>query len=314
MTYSIIARDPESGRFGAAVQTCNLAVGTWVPWAAAGIGVVATQALAERKYGTSGLDLMRGGYTAPKALQALLAADPDREQRQVSMIDAAGNVATHTGACCIPEAGSFVGESFCTQANMMASDTVWDAMASAYQAAQGKLAERLLAALDAAQAEGGDLRGKQTAALLVVAEKPSPVPLVDLRVDHSQQPLAELRRLLRLHRAYALAYEIVDHIAEGDKEPVLDLIGQIRGLAPHEPYLRCLCGLHLERDLGLREEALTLLLPLIVDHPQWRTYLQREQLSARVGGCSVLDPQFLQVLDNRLETAAKYAYTPEENR
>jgi len=297
MTYSIIARDPETGQFGAAVQTCNLAVGTWVPWAAGGVGVVATQAMAERRYGTSGLDLMRGGYTAVQALQSLLAVDPKREYRQVSMMDSAGNIATHTGDCCLPQAGSFVGDDFCTQANMMRQKTVWRAMADAYQTADGKLADRLLAALDAAQAEGGDIRGQQTAALLIVGERPSPIPVLDLRVDHDPDPLGQLRRLLRLHRAYALEYEIVACVDKGHMEPIYDLITQIGELAPDEPYLECLRALHLERDLGLRDEALAILCPLIEKHPQWRAYLERELTAAQIGRCPELDPQFLNDLD-----------------
>lgn len=297
MTYSIIARDPETGQMGAAVQTCNLAVATWVPWAAGGVGVVATQALAERRYGTSGLDLLRGGYTAAEALHALLAADPKREQRQVAMIDSAGRMATHTGACCLPEAGSFVGETFCTQANMMLRDTVWPAMAAAYTAATGDLADRLLAALDAAQAEGGDLRGQQTAALLVVAAEPSPLPLIDLRVDHDPQPLLQLRRLLRLHRAYALAYAIDDCLDAGQTAPLDDLIARIGALAPDEPYLTCVRALHLERALGRRNEALAILRPLVARQPQWRIYLERELAAAQTAGCAPLDPQFLLDLD-----------------
>ncbi|MFQ5434357.1 MAG: DUF1028 domain-containing protein [Anaerolineae bacterium] len=297
MTYSIIARDPETGHFGAAVQTCNLAVGTWVPWAAGGVGVVATQAMAKRRYGTSGLDLMRGGYTAVQALQALLAADPNREYRQVSMIDSAGNIATHTGRCCLPAAGSFVGDNFCTQANMVMQDTVWTAMAAAYQSTEGELADRLLAALDAAQAEGGDLRGKQTAALLVVDKQSEPIPLIDLRVDHDPNPLIKLRQLLQLHRAYDLEYKIVDCVDREETEPIYDLIRQIGELAPDEPYLQCLRGLHLERDLGLREEALAIFRPLIQKHPQWRTYLERELAAANNPDCPKLDPQLLQALD-----------------
>lgn len=314
MTYSIIARDPETGQMGAAVQTCNLAVGTWVPWAAGGVGVVATQATAERRYGTSGLDLMRGGYSATEALRALLAADDDRELRQVSMIDSSGDIATHTGICCIPEAGSNLGETFCTQANMMARHTVWNAMAAAYQQAEGTLAERLLAALDAAQVEGGDLRGKQTAALLVVEERTSTWPLVDLRVDHSPQPLSELRRLLRLHQAYALEYKIVDYVAAGTLDPVQELVAQMGELAPDEPYLHCLRALHLERDLGLRDEALAILQPLVEQQPQWRVYLQRELRSGMAAGCPELDPQFLGALDNLLETTAGLVPMGEEER
>jgi len=300
MTYSIIARDRQTGQLGAAVQTFNLAVGTWVPWASGGTGVVATQATAERRYGTSGLDLMRGGHTAAQALQALLAADPKREFRQVSMIDNDGNVATHTGKCCLREAGSYVGDMFCTQANMMLRNTVWQAMARAYEETAGSLAERLLAALDAAQLEGGDLRGRQTAALLIVDNRLSPIPLVDLRIDHDPEPLVQLRRLWRLHQAYTLEYQIVEHVEKGDTEPVGDLIAQIGELAPDEPYLQCLCALHLARDLDLRQEAQAILRPLVDRGPQWRIYLERELAAAQGAGCVQLDPQLLQDLDQPL--------------
>ena len=287
---------------GVAVQTCNLAVGTWVPWAAGGVGVVATQAVAERQYGTSGLDLMRGGYTASEALQALLAADRQREQRQVSMLDSAGHIATHTGRCCVPAAGSVMGDTYCVQANMMARDSVWPAMAAAYEKTKGVLAERLLAALDAAQAEGGDMRGRQTAALLIVGKERSPIPLVDLRVDYDPRPLRQLRRLWQLHQAYMLEYQIVDALAQGNREPVARLIEQIGEIAPDEPYLQCLRALHLERDLGLRQEALDILQPLVDQQPQWRTYLERELAIAPVAGCSDLDSQLLHDLDQRQQS------------
>ena len=299
MTYSIVAREPETGQLGVAVQTFNLAVGTWVPWAAGGAGAVATQAVAERRYGTSGLDLMRGGYTAVQTLNALLATDPKRDFRQVSMIDSAGNIATHTGESCLPEAGSFVGDTFCTQANMMLRNTVWQAMAAAYEAAEGDFANRLLAALDAAQAEGGDMRGKQTAALLIVDSKPSPIPLIDLRVDHDPNPLVEMRRLLRLHRAYALEYQIVDLVENGEPGQVYELIQQIFELAPDEPYLHCLCALHLERALGLREEATAVLQSLIQKDPRWRTYLEREMMASQSSAWPALDPLLLRALDHQ---------------
>jgi uncharacterized Ntn-hydrolase superfamily protein len=257
---------------------------------------------------------MRAGFSAEEALQGLLAADADSDVRQVSMIDSAGSVASHTGRCCIPQAGSYVGESFCTQANMMAHDTVWGAMAAAYMTAQGSLAERLLAALDAAQAEGGDLRGKQTAALLVVGNEPSPIPLVDLRVDHNPEPVAELHRLLRLHQAYELEYQIVDLIAAGEQNAAYDLIARVGEAAPDEPYLQCLRALHLERDLGRRDEALKILQPVVADQPQWRTYLERELLASEAAGCAGLDPQFLSDLDMAMEEAANDPSPVEENR
>lgn len=301
MTYSIIAHDPLTGHLGAAVQTCNLAVGTWVPWASPGVGVVATQAVAERRYGTAGLDLMENGYSAEETLRTLMAADPKRENRQVSMIDQSGNIATHTGTCCIPQAGSFIGDTFCTQGNMMANDGVWGAMADAFQSTTGSLADRLLAALEAGQAEGGDLRGRQTAALLVVGDQPSSFPLVDLRVDHDPDPVGQLGRLLKLHKAYTLEYKIVDCLEADDKESIPELIDQINELAPTEPYLQCLCALHLERAMGKREEALAILEPLVKNQPQWRTYLEVELTAAHVTNCSDLDRQLIVELDRRLQ-------------
>jgi uncharacterized Ntn-hydrolase superfamily protein len=302
MTYSIIARDPRTGHMGAAVQTFNLAVGTWVPWARAAVGVVATQASADRRYGTSGLDLMAGGYTAEGALQALLAADPQRETRQVSMIDSAGRIATHTGACCIPEAGSCSGDTYCAQANMMANDTVWPEMAAAFESAEGPLANRLLAALDAAQAAGGDLRGRQTAALLVVDSRPSAVPLVDLRVDHDPDPLGQLRRMLRLHEAYMLEYEVADNVQKGELAPVPQQLDRLGELAPDESYLQCLRALHFERALGMREAALNILQPLIAAEPQWRIYLERELAASEAAGCADFDPGLLLEMDQRRRT------------
>jgi uncharacterized Ntn-hydrolase superfamily protein len=295
MTYSIVARDSKTGQFGVAAQTFNLATGTWVTWAEGGVGAVATQALAERSYGTLGLDLIRGGKSAHEALTALLAIDCKREFRQVSIVDQAGNIATHTGDRCFPEAGSFVGDSFCTQANMMARNTVWRAMAVAYQSADGDLPERLLAALDAAQAAGGDMRGKQTAALLVVGPDRTPVPLVDLRVDHDPDPLGELHRLLRLHRAYMAEYAILDYVEADDDETAYQMTKQIVEWAPDEPYLRYLCALHLAGHLDRWDEALDMLRSLIGTSPLWEAYLQREAAVDNFG-CPGLGSRLLDAL------------------
>jgi uncharacterized Ntn-hydrolase superfamily protein len=205
-TYSIVARDPATGQLGVAVQSHNFAVGTVVPWAEAGVGAVATQSIPDLSYGKLGLDLMRAGKSAPDAIRSLLAGDDGRDLRQVAMIDARGRVASHTGSRNIPEAGHEVGANFAVQANLMVNDKVWPAMARAFETATGPLAERMLAALDAAQAAGGDIRGKQSAAIVVVAGTPTGNSwvdrVVDLRVDDSTEPLKEMRRLLVLRRAY----------------------------------------------------------------------------------------------------------------
>lgn len=212
-TYSIVARDATTGEMGVAVQSHWFAVGSLVAWAESGVGVVATQSFVDPSYGQLGLALMRAGKSAPDTLKALLAGDEGREVRQVAMLDAQGRVAAHTGAKDIPFAGHHVGNGYSVQANLMASDTVWPAMARAFESTPGDLAARLLAALDAAQAEGGDIRGRQSAALVIVGGQPNGQAgadrLFDLRVDDHPEPLKELRRLVTLQRAY-------NHMNAGD--------------------------------------------------------------------------------------------------
>ena len=205
-TYSIVARDPATGTIGVAVQSHWFSVGSVVSFAEAGVGAVATQSFVDPSYGPLGLTLMRTGRTAPEALQALLAGDSGREVRQVGMVDAQGRVATHTGNLCIPAAGGQSGAGYVVQANLMEKPSVWPAMARAFEAARGDLAERMLAALEAAEAEGGDIRGRQSAALVVVKAASTGRPwadrLFDLRVEDHAEPLRELRRLVGLQRAY----------------------------------------------------------------------------------------------------------------
>src|SRR3954447_23216996 len=212
-TFSIVARDPVTGEIGVAVQSHWFGVGTTVPWAEAGVGAVATQSFVDPSYGKLGLELMRVGKSAPDALKALLAGDEGREVRQVAMIDSQGRVAAHTGKSNIDAAGNFVGKNFSVQANLMANDKVWPAMAQAFESTRGDLATKMLAALDAAQAVGGDIRGRQAAALIVVSGKPTGRQwqdrIFDLRIDDNPEPLKELRRLVTLQRAY-------NHMNAGD--------------------------------------------------------------------------------------------------
>jgi uncharacterized Ntn-hydrolase superfamily protein len=212
-TFSIVARDPATGELGVAVQSHWFSVGPIVPWAEAGVGAVATQSFVDPSYGKNGLDLMRAGKSAPDTLKELLAKDEAREVRQVAMIDAQGRVDAWTGKNDIQAAGHIVGKDFSVQANLMLNDKVWPAMARAFENTKGDLAERMLAALDAAQAAGGDIRGRQSAALIVVTGKPTGQAwkdrVFDLRVDDSPEPLRELRRLVRLQRAY-------NHMNAGD--------------------------------------------------------------------------------------------------
>ncbi|MFK7921250.1 MAG: DUF1028 domain-containing protein [Bacteroidia bacterium] len=212
-TYSIVARDPDTGEMGVAVQSHWFSVGSLVTWGEAGVGVVATQSFVNPAYGPQGLALMKTGLSAEQSLKALLAGDEGREVRQVAMLDVKGNVATHTGANCIQAAGHFVGDNFSVQANLMDNDKVWPAMAEAFEKAEGPLAERMVAALAAAQAVGGDIRGKQSAAILVVKGESSGQvwadKVVDLRIEDHPEPIKELQRLMRVHRAY-------EHMNAGD--------------------------------------------------------------------------------------------------
>jgi uncharacterized Ntn-hydrolase superfamily protein len=213
-TFSIVARDPVTGEMAVGVQSHWFSVGTAVSWGEAGVGVVATQSFVNKSYGIKGLNLMKQGKTAPEALAELLAADEGREVRQVAMIDANGNVHSFTGKNCIDHAGSIVGKNYAVQSNMMLGNGVNTAMSKAFEGSAGQpLAERVLIALKAAQAAGGDIRGKQSAALLVVAGKSTGQPwnerLIDLRVDDNSTPLLELGRLLNTYRAY-------EHMDKGD--------------------------------------------------------------------------------------------------
>jgi uncharacterized Ntn-hydrolase superfamily protein len=208
LTYSIVARDADSGELGVAVQSRAFACGASVMWARPGVGAVATQAFGERSYGALGLDLLAAGKTPEQALAALVTADEQSDVRQVAIVNADGAVAAHTGEACIPDAGHRTGEGYSVQANIMRSPEVWPAMADAFESATGSLARRMLAALEAAEEAGGDWRGMQAAALLVVPPEGRPWDVVaDLRVDDHSAPVKELRRLLDLRDGYAAIYE-----------------------------------------------------------------------------------------------------------
>ena len=238
-TYSIVARDTQTGELGVAVQSHWFSVGSVVPWVEAGVGAVATQSLVDPAYGPLGLELMRMGRSAPAALASVLAGDQGREVRQVAMIDAAGRVAAHTGKRCIAAAGHIVDPDaqFSVQANLMASDKVWPAMAKAYREAKGDLADRMVAALEAAENAGGDIRGRQSAALVIVAAKPSGKPWVDrrfdIRIEDHPDPIGELKRLVRLQRAYAHMNAGDVAIERNDFEKARDEYAAAEKLAPH---------------------------------------------------------------------------------
>lgn len=235
-TFSIVARDTLAGEMGVAVQSHWFSVGPVVPWAEAGVGVVATQSLVDISYGPLGLDLMRVGKSANQALRALLTADSHPELRQVAMMDASGRIAAHTGGSCIAEAGHIVGADYSVQANLMLNDKVWPTMAEAFEKTKGDLAERMLASLEAAQAAGGDIRGQQSAAILIVRLEPTgrvwQDRLIDLRVEDNPHPIEELRRLVNLQRAYNHESKGDDYLAQNDLEAALREYTAAAALAP----------------------------------------------------------------------------------
>ena len=277
-TFSIVARDPLTGQMGVAVQSHWFSTGSIVTWAEPGVGAIATQSMVEVSYGPLGLNGLRDGNAPGEVLSQLLKADENREVRQVAMVDAKGRIAVHTGNRCIAEAGHQSGNQFSVQANMMLKNTVWPAMAAAYESAQGDLADRLLAALDAAQAEGGDIRGKQSAAMLVVNGKRSETPwagiLVDLRVEDHPEPLLELRRLLSVQRAYESMNRGDALLSEGKVEEAFEAYDRGAKLAPHLAELPFWQAVTLA-DTGRVEESLPIFKRVFEEDPNWALLLQR---------------------------------------
>jgi uncharacterized Ntn-hydrolase superfamily protein len=270
VTYSIIAFDPETRQCGVAVQSHYFSVGGLVPWGEPGIGAVATQAVVEPAYGPRGLERMRAGRTAPEALAELVAADKLGPVRQVAMVDAHGGIAAHTGADCMAFAGQEVDHHHSCQANLMRTGKVWGAMSEAYLGASGSLAERLLDALDAGEAAGGDLRGRQSAAILVVPAEGEPWHrLVDLRVEDHEDPLGELRRIVRLNGSYRLLREADETFTAGDEEKSNDLYVQAWERVPENHELKFWAALAMV-ERGEDERGAALLREAIDDHADWR--------------------------------------------
>ncbi len=277
-TYSIVARDPATGELGVAVQSHWFSVGSVVAWAEPGVGAVATQSFVDPDYGPLGLELMRSGKSAERSLAALLAADQHTDVRQVGMVDATGSVANHTGENAIAEACDATGEGYAVQANLMWKPTVCTAMSRAFEAMEGDLAERLVVALEAAEAEGGDMRGKQSATLLVVSgdagEPPWGGRLFDLRIEDHEEPLVELRRLLVVARAYRLMNEGDEHMAAGDVERASEAYSAAGDLVPdnHETIFWHAVTL---AAAGRETEAMPLFARAFDLWPLWRELVRR---------------------------------------
>jgi uncharacterized Ntn-hydrolase superfamily protein len=278
MTYSIVARDPQSGELGVAVQSRYFSTGSVVTWAEAGVGAVATQAMARMDYGPEGLELMRDGVSARDALARLLEADGGRAIRQVAMIDASGRVAAHTGGRCIEAAGHVVGEGYSVQANMMVDATVWPVMSAAFESSKGDLAARMLAALDAAQAAGGDIRGQQSAAMIVVSAKRGERPwhgrVLELRVEDHPRPLDELRRLLTVQRAYRANGEAAALLAQGKRDESDAAYALARELAPENDELRFWAAVTMLHH-GRNDEAIALFREAFARNPALEELLPR---------------------------------------
>ncbi|HSS94663.1 MAG TPA: DUF1028 domain-containing protein [Candidatus Dormibacteraeota bacterium] len=301
MTYSIVARDPKTGELGVAVQSHYFQVSPAVPWALAGVGAVATQSQVNLSFGPLGLELMQAGHRAEQALRALVAGDPQAEMRQCGIVDAAGGVAAHTGSKCIPAAGHHLGDGFTCQANLMEKDTVWAAMAHAYTTSGAPLPERMMAALEAAEAEGGDIRGKQSAAMLVVTGSPTGRPwddrIIDLRVEDAAEPLAELRRLLRIKRAYMTLGD-ADRLSDsGDKRAANAKAEEAIRIAPEMAEIRFWTGLEMATN-GDMDGGCVLMAAVVREKGErWIEMLRRLAMVDRVA------PETARAIEARLISA-----------
>ena len=278
-TYSVVARDPVTGQLGVGVQSRAFAAGRIVPWARPGVGAVATQALSAVRHGPDGIELMRSGLTAGQALAAVVAGDESRELRQVAMVDARGNAAAHTGKSCVQAALHVVGEGFSAQGNMLAGPPVIEELAGAFASSGGPLAERLLAGLDAAEAAGGDARGRQAAGLLVVSGDPAEpwyAQQVNLRVDDHAAPLTELRRLLGVQRTRERFGDLRVRLERGD----LGAWQEFRADPIPDPEIR----LYLAAALWphRRDEARDQFRALFGEHPRWREVARAFAVAGRI--------------------------------
>jgi uncharacterized Ntn-hydrolase superfamily protein len=271
-TYSIVARDAATGNMGVAVQSHWFSVGSVVTWAEAGVGAVATQSFVDPAYGPRGLELMRSGLSAHDALRALLRVDDGRDVRQIAFVDSSGNIAAHTGVKCIESAGHHIGDGYSVQANMMLNDEVVPAMAKAYESTRGDLADRMIAALVAAQSVGGDIRGKQSAAMLIVKAESSGRPwadrMLELRIEDHPTPVAELQRLLEVHRAYEHMNAGDVAVEQGDLEQAMTEYGRAVELLPDNVEVRYWAAITLATS-GNLVRALPMFRAVFAADPNW---------------------------------------------
>lgn len=277
-TYSIVALDPKTGEMGVAVQSHWFCVGSAVPWGEAGVGVVATQSFVNPHFGPLGLEMMKKGINPASIIDDMISSDEGKDLRQLAMLNAEGKAAAYTGKRCVPAAGHMVGKTYSVQANMMLNEKVWPAMSRAFERAGGPLAERMLASLEAAQKAGGDIRGRQSASLLVVRGKATGNPaddcLVDLRVDDSTDPLAELKRLLRVHRAYEHMNKGDLAIEKGDMATALKHYSSAERMLPENEEMLFWHAIALANN-GRLKEALPLFRKVFLQNANWRELASR---------------------------------------
>lgn len=298
-TFSIVAREPKTGQLGVAVQSHWFAVGSLCPWAEAGVGAIATQSLVDPGYGALGLNLLRSGRSAQETLAELLAKDENRENRQVAMVDGKGQIGVHSGKNCIAEAGYICGDGWSVQANMMKNPSVWPAMAGAFQASTGDLAERMMTTLLAAQEAGGDIRGKQSAALLVVddqkSEKPWEHVLFNIRVDDHPEPLAELQRLLKTQRAYHLMNEGDELLGKKDFDGAMRKYQAAEEYAGHIDEIPFWVAVTLAES-GSLDQALPIFKRVFEINPDWAELVKRLPKSGFLKDDAVMMAKIMEML------------------
>lgn len=277
-TYSIVARDEKTGQLGVGVQSHYFNVSI-VTWGESGVGVVATQSFVNKSFGLRGLELLKEGKSPEEALNELISEDEGRDVRQVSILDAKGRVATHTGVKCIKHAGHKLGKNFSVQANMMLSEKVWPLMAEAFENSKGlPLPERIINSLEAAETVGGDIRGKQSANILIFSGEPIidkwEEPIMDLRVDDHKEPLKEIRRLLTLYRAYEQGDKGDQAFEKGDIDEALKCYKRGMEMVPENLEMKYWTAVSLANSNKI-DEALPLFKDVFKKYDNWRTLTER---------------------------------------
>jgi uncharacterized Ntn-hydrolase superfamily protein len=277
-TFSIVARDPVTGEMGVAVQSHWFSVGSIVSWGESGVGVVATQSFVNPSFGIRGLELLKSGKSPQEAVDELIAADEGRDVRQLAILDAKGRTASYTGKNCIKDAGNIAKENYSVQANMMLNDNVWSAMSDAFANSTGPLAERLIIALEAGQDAGGDIRGKQSACLLIVKGEPTKNvwedKMFDLRVDDNPEPIAELKRLLKVYRAYEHMNNGDLAVEKNDMKLAMKEYSAAEEMFPDNAEMKFWHAVTLVNNNGL-EESLPLFRDVFSKDENWRTLFGR---------------------------------------